>query len=88
MSKILAGGDDESISYLVKLTLLRENYIVETASTGIEIKNKLTTFKPDLLVLYINLSGDDGREIYREIKSSNKKIKVIDVCKYKNAGKL
>ena len=71
MSKILAGEDDESISYLVKLTLLRENYIVETASTGIEIKNKLTTFKPDLLVLYINLSGDDGREIYREIKSSN-----------------
>lgn len=78
MKKVLVIDDDESILEVVKLVLEAEGYEVTTANTGRYI-HRLLKDMPDVVILDILLSGEDGRSICSYLKSQEltKRIPVI-----------
>ena len=87
MKKILVVDDDESILELVQFVLENEGYKVQTSSNGACFQ-QLHGELPDLILLDILLSGEDGREICRQLKSSEqtKHIPVIFFSAHFSAG--
>lgn len=69
MAKILLIDDDPDIRTVMGMTLKKEGYVVETASRREEALEKIANEKPSLILLDVLLSGSDGRELCRELKS-------------------
>lgn len=78
VKKILVADDDLAICEAVQFMLEEEGYRVETMLRG-ERLYKLDKELPDLLLLDIWLSGQDGREIckYLKRKASTKHMPII-----------
>ncbi len=67
--KILIVDDEVSVTKLLKYALERSGqYEVLTESEGIKVISVVLSFKPDLLLLDVNLPGLTGGEIALEIK--------------------
>ena len=71
MKKILVIDDDPGIITVIELLLKRQGYKVATAAQEVGAYKKVEQFVPDLILLDVLLSGVDGREICRRLKSSN-----------------
>lgn len=67
--KILVADDDPAILDSIKIMLEFCDYEVETLADGTVI-SKLKKEKPCLVLLDIWMSGTDGRDICRELKSA------------------
>jgi DNA-binding response OmpR family regulator len=59
---ILVVDDDADIRELVALRLARASYRVETAANGLEAFDRAVELRPDLIVLDVNMPGQDGFE--------------------------
>ena len=66
--KILIVDDDPDILESLRLMLSLKNYEVETLSKGQE--EFKTNFQPDLFLLDVWLSGEDGRDICKKLKTT------------------
>jgi len=66
--KILVADDDPAIIDCLQIILEEANYVVETASNGDTIP-KVKQFHPDLILLDVWMSGEDGRTICKTLKS-------------------
>ena len=69
MKKILVVDDDKDLLANIKSFLKRQGYspaVTTSCEEGLQI---LYTFKPDLILLDINVGNEDGREMCRKIKS-------------------
>ncbi|MBF7073308.1 response regulator [Glaciecola sp. MH2013] len=62
--------DDDMTNLTVVLALLSETYRITLAKGGEEALKKLTTLRPDLILLDINMPGVDGYEVCRQVKSN------------------
>ncbi len=69
---ILVVDDEEDILELVKYNLDREGYQVICASSGEKCLQKVSSEKPDLIVLDLMLPGIDGLEVTKILKSDSK----------------
>lgn len=67
MKKILVADDDPAICDALQFMLEDEGYNVYTTSNGNTIE-KCNVEIPDLLLLDIWMSGEDGREVCKAIK--------------------
>ncbi len=78
MSKIMVADDDPAILHSLHMLLDDEGYDVVTTVDGNTVK-KIDVDLPDLILLDIWMSGLDGREVCRHLKSrsSTKSIPVI-----------
>ena len=78
-AKILIVDDSKDILEGMKMFLEIKNYNVKTISNAKTIKEDIAAFNPDLLILDIYLSGFDGRELCKELKTDNdtKHLKII-----------
>lgn len=87
--KILIVDDDESILDAVAMILEEQGYTVKTTFKGDETYKKVDSFKPDLIILDVLLSGKDGREICKNLKESlpTKQIPIIMISAHPNAEK-
>jgi len=63
--------DEESILEALKFMLEYDGYIVKTSTTG-QVLFELTGQLPDLIIIDFRLTNEDGREIARKLKSSEK----------------
>ena len=83
--KILVADDDPSILEVIELMLTEEGYEVITAVDG-EAIYKMEKDFPDLMLLDIWMSGMDGRDICRHVKSQEltKDIPIIMVSANKD----
>lgn len=70
MTKILLIDDDPDIRTVMSAVLQKHGYNVETASRREEALLKLQASLPSLILLDVLLSGSDGRDLCRELKSS------------------
>lgn len=79
MNRVLVVDDDQSILDAMEIALDLEGYEVETTTRGQETFSKIYSFKPDLILMDVYLSGMDGREICKQIKEDDntKNIPVI-----------
>lgn len=77
--KILVLDDDLDILVVMQLLFKVKGFNVLTISRWEEIYDKADTFKPDLILLDVLLSGNDGRDICKVIKkkASTRHIPVI-----------
>lgn len=86
MPKILIIDDDPDILEVLQLTLQMEGFETRTNRRGEEIFNEVNSFKPDVILLDILLSGSDGRMLCKQLKSDShtKNIPVILISAFPN----
>jgi CheY-like chemotaxis protein len=87
--KILVVDDDESILEVIQLVLEGEGYFVEASLNGGCFQN-IAEDLPSLILLDVQLSGEDGREICKRLKSDAKTahVPVIMLTAHSDASEL
>jgi two-component system, OmpR family, KDP operon response regulator KdpE len=68
-ARILVVDDEPQIRRIMRTTLIGAGYEVDDAKTGEEGVEKVRTFRPDLVLLDINMPGMGGLAACREIRS-------------------
>jgi DNA-binding response OmpR family regulator len=82
-NRILVIDDDVDLLMLLERRLEREGYHVETAASLPEAEEILSSFKPHLVLLDINVKGEDGRKLCWKLKmAENNSVKVIIMSGY------
>lgn len=69
--KILAVDDERHIVRLVQINLEKEGYEVVTASNGREALEKVSSEKPDLIVMDVMMPEMDGFEALKRLKDNS-----------------
>lgn len=67
---ILIVDDDKFAQMLIKDALVKGNYAITTAFSGMETLKSLRKHKPDLILMDLNMPGMDGIETVLKIKAS------------------
>ena len=82
--RILIIDDDLDLLMLLERRLLREGYEIETAASLPEAEDILRYYKPHLVLLDININGEDGRTLCWKLKKTthNPPVKVILLSGY------
>ena len=70
--KILIVDDDEDISELISLYLVKECFDTKRAEDGDVAIRLFNEYQPDLILLDIMLPGKDGYDVCREIRKTSK----------------
>ena len=70
--KILIVDDDEDISELISLYLVKECYDTKRAEDGEVALTLVKEYQPDLILLDLMLPGKDGYDVCREIRKTSK----------------
>jgi len=68
--KVFVVDDDPDIRRLVETVLERDGFIVDSAPTAGDFFKKLPQFKPDLLVLDLQLPDEDGFGVIKKLKNN------------------
>lgn len=68
--RILVVDDDVDLLMLLERCLVRAGYQVETAASLPEAEACTAYFKPHLLLLDINIKGQDGRQLCWKLKQA------------------
>lgn len=68
--KIMVVDDDPDIRRLVETVLQREGFLVDSASNAAEFFRKVNNFKPDLIILDLQLPDDDGFGIIKKLRAN------------------
>jgi DNA-binding response OmpR family regulator len=86
MKKIFVVDDERSILEAVEIMLVEEGYDVKTSSRGSSLLN-LDHDLPDVIVLDVLLSGEDGRDIARKLKAQErtKNIPIVMISAHPSA---
>ncbi len=87
MKKVLVIDDDPDILDAVQLILDSGGYSSDVTTKGDETYKKIDEYKPDLIILDVLLSGNDGRRICKNLKThaSTKKIPIIMISAHPSA---
>ena len=87
--RILVVDDEESILEVVQIVLEGEGYLVQTSMDSSFLQTILSPL-PDVILLDVLLSGEDGREICRRIKADTQlhHIPVIMLSAHADANKV
>lgn len=88
MTKILIIDDEQAISDLIEMILIREQFQVEVASNGKDALMLFDSFNPDLVVLDIMLPDTSGHELCKEITRRRKTPIVMLTAKHDIMDKL
>jgi DNA-binding response OmpR family regulator len=72
ISRILVVDDDVDILSVMEILLTMKGFEVAVITKGENTFPKIVTFKPDIILLDVLISGQDGRTICRKLKSDNK----------------
>ena len=80
-NKVLIVEDDEAMRNAIVETFKNNNYVVESAVNGQEGMDKIDSFKPDLLLLDLNLPVMSGLSVISKLRDEygvwGKELKVI-----------
>lgn len=77
--RVLVVDDDIDLLMLMERKLQQSGFVVESAVSLAEADYILSLFKPDLVLIDINVSGEDGRQLCWKLKHApeTSKTKVI-----------
>jgi DNA-binding response OmpR family regulator len=68
MCKVLVIDDDPDILNIIEIILKQDGFAVDTLTNTNGLMEKISSNKPDIILLDINLEGKNGKEICDEIK--------------------
>ena len=82
--RILIIDDDIDLLMLLERRLIQEGYKIEAAASLPEAEEVINSFKPSLVLLDINVNGEDGRQLCWKLKkqTGDKAVKVIIISGY------
>jgi DNA-binding response OmpR family regulator len=82
--RILLVDDDIDLLMLLERKLQKSGFIIESAASMPEAEYVLSLFKPNLILLGINVAGDDGRQLCWKVKNTgqNREAKVVLMSGY------
>jgi len=80
--RILIVDDDVDFLMLLERKLLKEGYVVDSAASLPEAEDIVPQFVPNLVLLDINLRGEDGRKLCWWLKNIDPSVKVIIISGY------
>jgi len=78
MAKILVVDDDDTILLVFRTHLSKSGHTVETAVDGVDALAKVPSFKPELILLDINMPRMSGFEFAKRLKE-NPETKAIPI---------
>lgn len=67
--RVLIVDDNPMNIAIAQVVLLAEEFEVETAASGPEAMQTVRSFKPDLILIDIQMPGKDGLEVTRDLKA-------------------
>lgn len=70
MARILVVDDDETIRLIFRVHLTKAGHTVETAVDGTDALAKTPSFKPELIILDINMPRMSGFEVAKRLKEN------------------
>ena len=76
-NRVLLIDDDKDNLRLVSRLLEHEQLIVKQATSGVEGLQQLTEFRPDLVILDINMQGLNGFQTLKLIRQRNEQVSVM-----------
>lgn len=76
MKKVLIVDDDKTLLEAIKTAIEVNGHEADVVSNGAEVIDMIRKTNPDIILLDVLLSGYDGRDIAKQIKS-DKKMKTI-----------
>ncbi len=82
--RILIIDDDIDLLMLLERRLQKEGYEIETAVSLPEAEDIIPSFSPHLVLLDINVNGEDGRQLCWKLKNNeaSKDVKVMIISGY------
>ena len=80
--RILIVDDDIDFLMLLERRLVKAGYIIEAAASLPEAEDIIPQFEPHLVLLDINLKGEDGRKLCFQLKNEDPSTKVIILSGY------
>ena len=82
--RVLIIDDDIDLLMLLERRLEREGYTVETAASLPQAEEIMTFFEPHLVLLDINVNGEDGRKLCWKLKKGDAphRVKVVMMSGY------
>ncbi len=75
--RILVVDDEKLINWSLVEMLEAAGYVVDSAATGEEARQKFVNFQPDMILLDIALPDANGMELLQEFKSQDEQVMVI-----------
>lgn len=75
--KILLVDDDVGLLKLLKMRLLSEGYLVDTAESGEQALQRLDFFDPDLVISDLRMDGMDGLALFEQINEAKPFLPVV-----------
>ena len=82
---ILVVDDNEAGQLLVRSVLELDGFLVETASSSQEVLELLSAHRPDLILMDVQLPGQDGLRI-REGPEKSRRIPIVALTAHAMAG--
>ena len=88
MSRILVVDDDLDILVVMEILLTMKGFSVEVTPKWESTFEKVDSFKPDLILLDVLISGNDGRTICKQLKSQEgtKEIPILRHARTRSPG--
>jgi DNA-binding response OmpR family regulator len=80
--RILVVDDDVDLLMLIERLLNKQGFVVETAANLAEAEDIFSYFGPQLVLLDINVKGEDGRKLCWKLKNNGTGVKVIIMSGY------
>lgn len=71
MATILIVDDSSDLHQAMRFILELDGHVIKTATTKEVLMEELGNYVPDVIMLDVQLNGDNGRDICREIKANN-----------------
>ncbi|MEM8861525.1 MAG: response regulator transcription factor [Chloroflexota bacterium] len=81
-SKVLLVDDEPAITSNLAPVLQRSGFIVETAADGIEGLEKTESFRPDIIILDVDMPRLDGRSVLRKLRQQDNWVPIILLTKH------
>ncbi len=75
--KVLVIDDENNIIDSIKMVLEYENYLVETANTGLDGIEIFKKFEPQIVLLDVKMPGFNGMDVLKNLKNIDDDIEVI-----------
>ncbi|MGA7912141.1 MAG: response regulator [Candidatus Dormiibacterota bacterium] len=67
---ILVVDDNESGQFLVQSVLEQQGFVVNTAGSSEDVREQVRAHRPDLILMDVQLPGQDGLALTRELKAN------------------
>jgi two-component system response regulator (stage 0 sporulation protein F) len=82
VSKVLIVGDQLCVQRLLTEELTLEGYYVASSGDAGSAKRRLSSFRPDVVILDFYLDGPDGFALFEDIKRNYPNLSVIVLTAY------